>query len=592
MITSISVQGQINPEHAELWRSLGDVTFTSSYERIAQVLEALAPGAVALLDPLYELESEEDDDDTGEAPPGFNLSGLGLSDDRLQMLFTIECWYEDEFVALLRQLLLALPLHAWRLGGGDDPLAEDFWQSPPLAEAPSLPPANTAKKSKESKKSKEGKEGKAKSRAKSAPQLPLSLQQQLAALCADPKWQARRATIWQTQVYSDISRYYGGKALGVLEHFFMTGELTEKVRDLGLLTVLPYFPLQTPEALCYWTERFGFHGVFIYEHLVNLHRVPGLDVSVAQGLFDWFWLKQPCPPFYLPVSLAGESEPRPFAIDLFGHFKTVLMELRRVFDDYQPVPLSFFSQANYAKAIFALLLALPHDYFSLELVQKSKVKSPYQEEQKYIQHWLWPLLWLVSHGPVTHGVAESELKRRAPILSALAEVIQNPSCSEPLTQIYQRLQDGRQPLLQYVRLSFGLPQERYEQWKAWLFPTANGYVAEMDYVQPIEEWLSTYGDVPGNGMVAQVARLLQHHAPSLLPRWQKMVAQYPVLSQSTAPRWVWHIDEKRMALTIATTVMPEALLRDLYMLFGELSLPDLQGWLTPSSSYDEDTWKY
>ena len=592
MITSIFVQGQINPEHAELWRSLGDVTFTSSYERIAQVVEALAPGAVVLLDPLYELESEEDDDDTGEAPPGFNLSELGLRDDRLQMLFTIECWYEDEFVALLRQLLLALPLHAWRLGGGDDPLAEDFWQSPPLAEAPSLPPANTAKKSKESKKSKEGKEGKAKSRAKSAPQLPLSLQQQLAALCADPEWQARRATIWQTQVYSDISRYYGGKALGVLEHFFMTGELTEKVRDLGLLTVLPYFPLQTPEALCYWTERFGFHGVFIYEHLVNLHRVPGLDVSVAQGLFDWFWLKQPCPPFYLPVSLAGESEPRPFAIDLFGHFKTVLMELRRVFDDYQPVPLSFFSQANYAKAIFALLLALPHDYFSLELVQKSKVKSPYQEEQKYIQHWLWPLLWLVSHGPVTHGVAESELKRRAPILSALAEVIQNPSCSEPLTQIYQRLQDGRQPLLQYVRLSFGLPQERYEQWKAWLFPTANGYVAEMDYVQPIEEWLSTYGDVPGNGMVAQVARLLQHHAPSLLPCWQKMVAQYPVLSQSTAPRWVWHIDEKKMALSIGTTVMPEALLHDLVMLFGELSLPDLQGWLTPSSSYDEDTWKY
>ena len=118
MITSISVQGQINPEHAELWRSLGDVTFTSSYERIAQVLEALAPGAVALLDPLYELESEEDDDDTGEAPPGFNLSDLALSDDRLQVLFTIECWYEDEFVALLRPLLSALPLRAWRLGGG------------------------------------------------------------------------------------------------------------------------------------------------------------------------------------------------------------------------------------------------------------------------------------------------------------------------------------------------------------------------------------------------------------------------------------------------------------------------------------------
>ena len=229
------------------------------------------------------MESEEDDDDTGDAPPGFNLSDLALSEDRLQMLFTIECWYEDEFVALLRQLLLALPLHAWRLGGGDDPLAEDFWQSPPLAEAPSLPPANTAKKSKESK---EGKEGKAKSRAHSAPQLPLSLQQQLAALCADPEWQARRATIWQTQVYSDISRYYGGKALGVLEHFFMTGELTEKVRDLGLLTVLPYFPLQTPEALCYWTERFGFHGVFIYEHLVNLHRVPGLDVSAGLVFSD------------------------------------------------------------------------------------------------------------------------------------------------------------------------------------------------------------------------------------------------------------------------------------------------------------------
>lgn len=592
MITSISVQGQINPEHAELWRSLGDVTFTSSYERIAQVLEALAPGAVALLDPLYEIKSEEDDDDTGEAPPGFNLSELGLRDDRLQMLFTIECWYEDEFVALLRQLLLALPLHAWRLGGGDDPLAEDFWQSPPLAEAPSLPPANTAKKSKE------GKEGKAKSRAKSAPQLPLSLQQQLAALCADPEWQARRATIWQNQVYSDISRYYGGKALGVLEHFFMTGELTEKVRDLGLDTVLPYFPLQTPEALCYWTERFGFDDDFIYEHLVNLHKVPGLDVSAAQGLFDWFWLKQPRPPFYLPVTLAGESEPRPFAIELFGnvkrvgHFKKVLMELNSAFDDYQPVPLSFFSQANYAKTILALLLALPHDYFSLELVQKSKVKSPYQEEQKFILYWLWPLLWLVSHGPVTHGVAESELKRRAPILSALGEVLQNPSCPEPLTQIYQRLQDGRQPLLQSVCLSFGLPQERYEQWKAWLFPAADGYVATMDYVRPLEEWLSAYDETPGRGMVAQVARLLQHHTPSLLPRWQKMVAQYPVLSQSNDLSWVWHIDEKRMELSIGTTVMPEALLRDLFMLFGELSLPDLQGWLTPSSYYDEDTWKY
>ena len=301
MITSISVQGQINPEHADLWRSLGDVTFTSSYERVVQVLEALAPGAVALLDPLYELESEEDDDDTGDAPPGFNLSELGLSDDRLQMLFTIECWYEDEFVELLRQLLLALPLRGWSLGGGDDPLAEDFWQSPPLAEAPSLPPANTAKKSNE------GKEGKAKSRAKSAPQLPLSLQQQLSALCGHPEWRANRAIIWQTQVYSDISRYYGGKALRVLEHFFMTGELTEKVRDLALNTVLPFFPLQAPEALCYWTERFGFHGVFIYEHLVNLHKVPGLDFSAAQGLFDWFWLKQPRPPFYLPVSLAGES---------------------------------------------------------------------------------------------------------------------------------------------------------------------------------------------------------------------------------------------------------------------------------------------
>ena len=118
MITSIFVQGQINPEHADLWRSLGDVTFTSSYERVVQVLEALAPGAVALLDPLYELESEEDDDDTGDAPPGFNLSDLALSDDRLQMLFTIECWYEDEFVELLRQLLLALPLRGWSLGAG------------------------------------------------------------------------------------------------------------------------------------------------------------------------------------------------------------------------------------------------------------------------------------------------------------------------------------------------------------------------------------------------------------------------------------------------------------------------------------------
>jgi len=372
----------------------------------------------------------------------------------------------------------------------------------------------------------------------------------------------------------------------------MTGELTEKVRDLALLTVLPFFPLQTPEALCYWTERFGFDDDFIYEHLVNLHKVPGLDFSVAQGLFDWFWLKQPRPPFYLPVTLSGESEPRSFAIDLFGHFKKVLMELNSAFDDYQPVPLSFFSQANYAKTIFALLLALPRDYFSLELVQKSKVKSPFQEEQKFILYWLWPLLWLVSHGPVTHGVAESELKRRAPILSALGEVLQNPSCPEPLTQIYQRLQDGRQPLLQSVCLSFGLPLERYEQWKAWLFPAADGYVATMDYVRPLEEWLSAYDETPGRGMVAQVARLLQHHAPSLLPRWQKMVAQYPVLSQSNDLSWEWRTNKKRMTLSIGTTVMPEALLRDLYMLFGELSLPSLQGWLTPSSSYDEDTWKY
>ena len=586
MITSIFVQGQINPEHADLWRSLGDVTFTSSYERVVQVLEALAPGAVALLDPLYELESEEDDDDTGDAPPGFNLSDLALSDDRLQMLFTIECWYEDEFVELLRQLLLALPLRGWSLGGGDDPLAEDFWQSPPLAEAPSLPPANTAKKSNE------GKEGKAKSRAKSAPQLPLSLQQQLAALCTDPDWQARRAIIWQTQVYSDISRYYGGKALRVLEHFFMTGELTEKVRDLALDTVLPFFPLQTPEALCYWTERFGFHEVFIYEYLVNLHKVPGLDFSAAQGLFDWFWLKQPRPPFYLPVSLAGESEPRCFGIELFSHFKKVLMALCGAFDDYEPVPLSFFSQTNYAKAIFTLLLALPQDYFGLELVEKTKVKSPYRKEQDFIQFSIWPLLWLVSHGPVTHGVAESELKRRAPILSALAEVIQNPSCPEPLSQMYQRLQDGRQPLLQYVCLSFGLPQERYEQWKAWLFPTTNGYMATMDYVQPLEQWLSPFSEIPCVGMAAQVARLLQHHAPSLLPRWQKMVAQYPVLSQSKDPSWVWHVDKKKMALSIGTTVMPEALLHDLFMLFDELSLPDLQGWLTPSSDYDEDVWRY
>ena len=58
-----------------------------------------------------------------------------------------------------------------------------------------------------------------------------------------------------------------------------------------------------------------------------------------------------------------------------------------------------------------LLLALPHDYFGLELVEKTKVKSPYREEQDDIQFYIWPLLWLVSHGPVTYGVAESELKR-------------------------------------------------------------------------------------------------------------------------------------------------------------------------------------
>ena len=114
----------------------------------------------------------------------------------------------------------------------------------------------------------------------------------------------------------------------------------------------------------------------------------------------------------------------------------------------------------------------------------------------------------------------------------------------------------------------------------------------MDYVQPLEQWLFPFSEIPCVGMVAQVARLLQHHAPSLLPRWQKMVEQYPVLSQSKNQSWVWHINKKRMTLSIRTTVMPEALLHDLFMLFDELSLPDLQGWLTPSSSYDEDTWKY
>ena len=47
-----------------------------------------------------------------------------------------------------------------------------------------------------------------------------------------------------------------------------------------------------------------------------------------------------------------------------------------------------------------------------------------------------------------------------------------------------------------------------------------------------------------------------------------------------------------MALTIKTTVMPEALLHDLLMLFGELSLLELQGWLTPCAEYYESRWQY